>query len=105
MIKVLEKAQIMILNNRLNYVMAFFAALLVLFYVYFANTAVRTVTTLQNTKAESQDKRMEVTELETRYLSLESKINIDTATHLGLQERERPIFLVKRDSGKTLSLR
>ncbi len=105
MIKAVEKIQIMILSNRLNYIMLFFVALLVLSYAYFVNTAVRTVTLLQNTKIDSQEKRMEVTELETKYLSLESRININTATTLGLQERSKPIFLVKKESGKTLSLR
>ncbi len=105
MIRVKEIIQLLILNNRLNYVLGFLVLMAIISYVYFANTAVRTVTALQNTKALSADLRAEVTELESKYLSMESSINIHTATLLGLKESSKPIFLVKRDKASTLSLR
>ena len=97
MIRIREITQTLILNNRLNYVLGFFVVMTILFYVYFANVAVRTVTTIQNIKADSLNIRAEVTELESKYLSIESNINLHTAVSLGLEESSKPIFLVKKE--------
>src|SRR3989344_4544014 len=105
MTKVKGITQILILNNRLNYLLGFFILMVVISYVYFANVAVRTVTTIQNIKADSLNIRAEVTELESKYLSIESNINLHTAVSLGLEESSKPIFLVKKDKSKILSLR
>lgn len=105
MTKIKEAVHIMILNNRMNYILGFLILMAVLSYAYFANSAVRTVTALQNTKADSQETRMLVTELESKYLSMENNINLHTATLLGLKESSKPIFLVKKDRTSLLSLR
>lgn len=105
MLKVKENIQVIIINDRLNYALIFAIVALVLFYAYFANMTVRIVAVLQNIKSDTQELRMQVAELEAKYLALEGSINLKTATDLGLEENLKPVFIVKGVNGKILSLR
>jgi uncharacterized protein YhdP len=103
MIRVKEKAISIINLKYSNFVLLGMVFLTAILYVYFANEAVRSVTTLQEKKSEFQNLVADVTDLESKRFNIEGDIDSDMARSLGLVEAE-PIFIVKTDKKDTLSL-
>lgn len=102
-----SKTQVLIniiLHQFTNYVLIGAIFLCVISYIYFANSAVRSVTLLENSKPELEMLSARVSDLESRSLALEQKISIERAKTLGLSEVNNPLFLVKGDEREALSL-
>jgi len=74
-------------------------------YIYFANTAVRTLTVLEKTKAQMQSLSMSVSEMESKRLTLENGLNTEKALHLGFVEVSHPTFIMKGSKQTALSLK
>jgi len=75
--------------------------------MYFANSAVRNVTILQNSKSQLEALSARVSDLESERLALEEEVSIEVAKTLGLGEVQTPVFLVRGErqiSGEALSL-
>lgn len=72
-------------------------------YVYFANTAVRNVTLLEEVRGQVEILSASVSELESKNLTLTNKISMERAKSTGLLEANKPLFVVKA-SKNTLSL-
>ena len=64
-------------------------------YIFFANSTVRTLSVLQNTKEEVQAITMRVSEMESQRLISENTINPDLAVSLGFVEANSKTFIVK----------
>lgn len=73
-------------------------------YIYFANVAVRSLTLLEKSKREMQNLSVSVSEMESKRLALDYKVNKETATNLGLVEVKSQLFIVNKTE-KTLSLK
>ena len=100
----IERA-VTIMSHRITLLlMAGSVVLLAILYVVFANSAVRIVTTLEDMRDKVESVRIEVSELEARSFSYESNLSKERAFELGLVEVENPLFIVKSESRKTLSL-
>ncbi len=72
------------------YIMAFIIFCLLCSYVFFANSAVRNVTKLEQSKRAIQDLSMKVSELEAVQFSAQNTVNIETANHIGLVDVVNP---------------
>lgn len=104
MIKFVKEKSIAIMFNRSsNYVLIAFIFACVLSYVYFANMAVRTLTTLEKTKDEIQSLSVRVSEMEAKRLVFENRLSGAVAKNLGFIEAEHPTFIVNK-SPKTALL-
>lgn len=66
------------------------------FYVYFANTAVQLLSTLEKTKLNLESLSVELSELESKRLVIENSINQDLAKSLGMVEVSDKIFITDR---------
>lgn len=80
----------------------FAAALL---YIYFASVAVRTLTALESSKEAIQNLSIEVSEMESKRLSIQNSVNADLATRLGFVEVSRPTFIMKNSNKAALSFK
>ncbi len=93
-----------VLHRFTNYILLGAIFLCLISYAVFANNAVRSVTTLQNSKAEREALETKVSDLESRSLSFEDKVSIEKAKSIGLKEVEKPVFIVKGSkTGQALS--
>lgn len=72
-------------------------------YIYFANSAVRNVTLLEDAKGDLEALQASVSELESKNLALVNQISMERAKSVGLHEAQNPVFLVKGDRESTLS--
>lgn len=100
-----QKTKTLVMNGAVNYALTSFILIAALFYVYFANTAVRTLTVLEKTKQQVQSLSAEVSKMESEHLSVENNMNTDMALQLGLVEIKHPIFIVKNSKKTSLSLK
>lgn len=91
------------MNGVANYAMMIFVLAAALFYVYFANVAVRAVTLLEKTKGQMQSLSMQVSEMESERLSIENNIDTQKASQLGLVEVNNPIFIMRNSQKTALS--
>ncbi len=103
--KNIKEKSLAILSNRItSYALGATLFLLVFTYVYFANSAVRTVTALQKIKTEMQTLSVSVSEMESERLTIENGINSEKAVLLGMVEVENPRFIFKSKNPVSLSL-
>lgn len=100
-----QKTTTLVMNKTANYILVSFILIMALFYVYFANTAVRTLTVLEKTKQQVQSLSIMVSEMESKRLALENNLSSEKASRLGLVEVKNPTFIVKDASKTTLSLK
>lgn len=76
-----------------------------LFYVYFANITIRTVTLMEKTKQEMRSLSVEVSEMESKRLSMENNISVARAEQMGFVEVSHPTFITNSTPKTTLSLK
>ena len=76
----------------------------VVFYVYSINRAVYNVIERQNLEIKVSSLRSTVGTLESRYITLRGKINIETARSLGFKESPSSDFVRRSSLGKNLAL-
>ncbi len=93
------------MGKLINYILLVFIFAAALFYVYFANTAIRTVTLLEKTKKEMRSLSVEVSEMESKRLSVEDEINATKAEQLGFVAVDHPTFIMKSSQKASLSLK
>lgn len=87
------------------YIMAFIIFSLLCSYVFFANSAVRNVTKLEQSKNVIQNLRMKVSELESNQFIAQNTVNIETASHIGLVEVVNPVYIMRDSAHSGLSLK
>lgn len=92
-----QKAKAIALNRTTIYFIVAFIFMAAIFYVYFANKAVRTLTVLEKTRDEMQTLSMKVSEMESKRLTMENGISTEKALQMGFQEVNNPIFIVKNN--------
>jgi len=100
-----QKTKILVANKKTNYLLLSFIFVTALFYVYFANTTVHTLSTLEKTKQHIQSLNIEVSELESKHLVVENSFSTEKALNLGFVEISNPIFIMKNSGKATLSLK
>lgn len=98
-----QKTKVLIMHKAANYTIVAFIFLAAIFYMYFANTAVRTLTVLEKTKQHLQSVSMEVSEMESKRLAIENDFNTERALALGFVEVKNPVFIIKDSGATTLS--
>lgn len=99
-----QKTKVLVMNKVTIYILAAFILAAAFFYIYCANQAVRTLNVLEKTKAEVSVLSIEVSEMESKRLTIENNISIEKISGLGFVEVNNPIFIVK-NSQKSLSLK
>ena len=98
-----EKSVALILFRPIHYTLAILIFACLIFYVYFANTAVHTLTMLEKTKGELQSLSVEVSELEGKRLFVQNSINKALAQSLGFVSVSEQTFIVNKSKKTTLS--
>lgn len=73
-------------------------------YVYLANSAVRSVTLLEESRSRVESLSAVVSELESKNLTLVNRISMERARSLGLNQTDQTLFLVKGKKTESLSL-
>jgi hypothetical protein len=73
--------------------------------VYFANTAVRTLTVLEKTKGQIQSLDVKVSDMESKRLSVENNVNTKIALQMGFVQVDHPTFVLKNSKKTSLSLK
>jgi hypothetical protein len=100
-----EKTKVLIMHKNANYVLLGLIFIAAMFYMYFANMAVRALTVLEKTKAHMQTLSVEVSEMEAKRLALENNFSTEKALSLGFVEINNPIFIMKNAKKTSLSLK
>lgn len=100
-----QRLGVAVLHPATNYLLGASILLLVISYMYFANVAVRTLTKLEDIKENSQSLSVEVSEMESKHLAVESGISTEMARSLGLVEVVNTTFIVKNSKQTGLSLK
>ena len=100
-----KKTQTLILNKNTDYILMSFIFMAIIFYIYFAGTAVHTLTILEKTKQQMQSLTIKVGDLESERLLVENKINTQTALQMGLVEVDHPTFIMKNSKRTSLSMK
>ncbi len=93
-----EKAISLTLNRYSIYVLGFLVLSCLVLYVYFANSAVRTVTLLQKTKSEIQNLNMMVSEMEAKRLAVDDTLNMESAKDMGFVQVMSQTFIVSKST-------
>ncbi len=99
----IQFVQAVALHRHSNKVLIFGIVLCLFAYVYFANSAVRSVTLLEEVKSDVDSLRARVSELESKNLTLVNQISMERASQVGLHQAQDPVFLVKGDRGVAIS--
>lgn len=94
----------LIFSKPADYFLAALILMTLLTYVYCANTTVRVLTVLEKAKFQMQNLSIEVSEMESKRLALESQISTEQALNAGFVQIENPIFIIKNNKA-TLSLK
>lgn len=100
-----QKTGVLIMSKFTNYILLIFIFITALFYVYFANTTIRTVTLLEKTKKEMRTLSVVVSEMESQRLSAENNISIAKAEQMGFTAVNHPVFIMKSSQKASLSLK
>lgn len=100
-----QKTETIAVNKTTHYFMAAFVFAAALFYMFFANIAVRTLASLEKAKEETQNLSIEVSEMESKRLSMENSVNTKLAAQLGFVEAGNPTFIVKSAKKAALSFK
>lgn len=98
-----QKTKVLIMHKATNYVLMASIFLAAIFYMYFANTTVRTLTVLEKTKQHLQSLSVEVSEMESKRLAVENDFSTERALALGFVEVKNPVFIIKDSGATTLS--
>jgi len=98
-----QKTKTIAMNQYSIRALAVFIIVAVAFYVYFAASAVHTLTVLEKSKREMQSLSMKVSEMEANYLSMQNNVSVEKATALGFKEVNNPVFLMRSGSHSSLS--
>ncbi len=100
-----QKTGVLIMNKLTNYMLLIFIFAAALFYAYFVNTTIRTVTLLEKTKKEMRTLSVVVSEMESKRLSAENNISVAKAEQLGFMAVNHPTFIMKSSQKAFLSLK
>lgn len=100
-----QKFQTIVSNKKTNYFLGLATFICLVFYVYFANVAVHTLTVLEKTKQELQNLNTEVSDLESKRISIQTSISKSLANRLGFVEVNEKTFIINKDRKVTLSLK
>ena len=100
-----EKAATLVFHKVTNLILLGFIIMCVISYIYFANSAVRTVTLLQKTREEIQSLSVKVSEMEAVRLSMDNKVSAKMAKSLGFVEVSKQTFIVNTSPKTALSLK
>lgn len=101
-----EKTIALVLHRSTNYILAISIFMCLVFYVYFANVAVHTLTVLEKTKEGLDAVSVEVSDLEAKRMLVQNSISKSLASSLGLVEISEQTFIVgKSKKGATLSFK
>lgn len=100
-----QKTRALTMNKTTNYILLTFIFVATLFYIYFVNTTIRTVTLLEKTKKEMGSLNVDVSEMESKRLSAEDNISVAKAKLLGFVEINYPTFIMKNSQKTSLSLK
>jgi hypothetical protein len=103
MTEVRKKTIAVALEGKTRKLLAFLVVALAISYIYFANSAVRNLTQLQKTGSELANLNIEVSDLESVLISMQSKIDMQTAKRLGLSEYTHPTFIVRAQKSQRQS--
>lgn len=100
-----EKLIAIMFNRFSSYVLVAFIFACVISYIYFANTAVRTLTVLEKTKDDIQSLTVKVSEMEAKRLAVENRLSGATAKSFGFVEAQNPTFIVSKPAKTALLLK
>ena len=100
-----QKTEAVVMHKSTNFVLIASILLVALFYMYFADSTVRTLTVLQKTKGQMQSLSVAVSEMESQRLTMENDISTEKALRLGFVEVNNPTFIMKSPKKTTLSLK
>ncbi len=92
------------LSRLMRFTLTAFIFMSLFAYVYFANAAVRTVTSLERLREERSVAMMSVSEMESKRMALEHSLTSAKAAELGLVEVSNTRFIVANHLNKQLSL-
>jgi hypothetical protein len=95
-----QKTGVLVMHKTTNYALTALILAAAISYMYFANVAVRTITLLEKTKIETQSLSVDVSEMESKRLTIENSVSTEKAQQLGFVEVNNPTFIMK-NSGKT----
>lgn len=94
-----QKTKTLVMSRMANFALIALIFAAVFSYIYFANTAVRALTSLEKTESMVQELSVKVSEMESKRLAVENGVNAEMAMNMGFVEAKNPIFIIK-DSGK-----
>jgi hypothetical protein len=100
-----QKSLAIIFGRYTNYVLIFSIFSCLVSYVYFANATVRILTVLENSKGEAQSLAVEVSEFESKRLSIDHTVGSGLATRLGFVEVKDQTFILNKSKKSTVSFR
>ena len=100
-----EKTATLVLHRSTNYVLATAIFMCLVFYVYFANVAVHTLTVLEKTKEDTQALSTKVSDMESKRILVQNSISKNLALSLGLVEVSGQTFIVNKSKKTTLSFK
>lgn len=100
-----QKTKVLVMSRNASFMLFALIFAAALSYVYFANAAVRALTVLEKTKQEMQSLSVEVSEMESKRLSLENNIGAEMAVRMGFVAVDHPTFIMKGSKKASLSLK
>lgn len=100
-----EKTITLVLDRKINYVLIVAIFMCLVFYIYFANMTVHTLTLLEKNKQTNQSLSVEVSDLEAQRLLVQNSISKSLALSLGLVEINDQTFIVSKSKKTTLSFK
>lgn len=100
-----QNTKTLVMHKTTNYILIAFIFAAALFYIYFANSTVHTLTNLEKTKQQMQSLSIKVGEMESKRLSMENEVNAQKAVQLGFVEVNNPIFIIRNSRNTALSLK
>lgn len=100
-----QKTIAITLNRSMSYGLIALIFACLLSYIYFANRAVRIVTSLEKIKTEVQSLSVKVGDLETKRLLFDNSVSAEMAKHLGFVEVNHQTFIINKSQKSALSLK
>jgi hypothetical protein len=100
-----QNTKTLVMHKTANYALLTLIFAAALFYVYFANITVRTLTILEKTKEQVQSLSAEVSEMESKRLAIENSISEQKALQMGFVEVNNQTFIMRNSNKTALSLK
>lgn len=100
-----QSTKAIVMHKATNYALAALIFAAAFFYMYLANSAVKTLTVLEKTKIQMQSLSVKVSEMESKRLSMENEMSVQKALSMGLVEINNPIFIMRNSKNVSLSLK